>query len=100
MPEISLDSVIVAKNQQVSADLEGEAVILDLDRGFYYGLNTVGAQIWALVQEPRSLTEVRDRILQDFDVDPDRCETDLLALVGQLAERELIEVQDPRPAPS
>jgi len=41
-----------------------EAVILDLKSGVYYGLNDVGTRIWHLIQEPKTLNEIQDAILE------------------------------------
>ena len=95
MPHVSLESVVVANNRHVSADLAAEAVILDLERGCYYGLNEVGARIWSLLQEPRRVNEIRDLILREYDVNAARCEADLLALLGQLHSRQLVEIREP-----
>src|SRR2546426_12791479 len=78
-------SIVVAIRDQVSADLAGEAAILNLKSGVYYGLNAVGARIWSLIQEPKSVEDIRDAILNEYDVDPERCESDLLQLLQQLA---------------
>src|SRR5690348_4964282 len=82
MSRLTLATIVAARSQQVSADLEGEAVILDLERGRYYGLNEVGARVWSLVQEPRSVSEIRDCLLGEYAVDASQCEADLFALLG------------------
>lgn len=81
---------IVAASEQVSCTLAEEAVILDLKSGVYYGLNPVAARVWDLIQEPKTLQKIRDTILEEYDVDLDRCERDLLTLLRELAARELI----------
>jgi hypothetical protein len=91
---ISLETTVVAAKEQASADLGGEAAILNLKSGVYYGLNPVGARIWALIQEPRTVREVREMLLEEYDVDADRCERDLLAILRQLAENTLIDIVD------
>ena len=95
MSPLSLSSIVAAASQQVSADLHGEAVILDLERGRYYGLNEVGARVWSLVQQPRVVSEIRDCILGEYAVDRDRCEADLMALLSQLLEKRLVELREP-----
>lgn len=57
----------------------------------YYGLNRVGARIWELVQDPRSIGAIRDAIVAEYEVEPDRCERDVLELLGRLSEAGLIE---------
>jgi len=94
MDTLSGESTVVAAKEQVSCSLADEAVILDLKAGVYYGLNEVGARVWHLIQEPKNISEIRDAILQEFDVDPNLCERDLLVLLRELASKELIKVQD------
>lgn len=83
---------VKASSDQVSCDLAGEAAILDLQNGVYYGLDPVGARIWELIQTPREVQEIVSLLLDEYDVSADQCQNDVLALLGQLAERGLIEV--------
>lgn len=89
---VSEHTTVVAIKDQVSADLAGEAVILNLKSGVYYGLNEVGARIWELIQEPRTVAAIRDTLLEEYEIDRDGCDRDLLALLQELATAELIEV--------
>ena len=89
-----LSSRVMAAQDQVSSDLGGEAAILQLTSGVYYGLNTVGARIWALLQQPRTVRDIRDTLLAEYDVTPERLEADLFDLLGKLATEQLIEVRD------
>ncbi len=87
-------SIVVAAKEQVSCDLAAEVVILDLKSAVYYGLNAVGARIWNLIQEPKTIHEIRDALLEEYEVDLDRCEHDLVVLLQDLAAKGLIEVKD------
>jgi hypothetical protein len=91
---IGLDSVVTASRNQVSSDLSDEKIILGVDTGRYYGLRGVGVRIWDLLGEPRRVAEIRDILVSEFDVEPARCERDLLQLLEQLADRGLIDVRD------
>jgi hypothetical protein len=91
---LSVSSSIVAAKDQVSSDLGGEVAILHLKSGVYYGLDGVGARIWDLTQEPRTVEEVRDVILSEYDVEPNHCQSDLITLLQRLADEGLIEVKD------
>jgi coenzyme PQQ synthesis protein D (PqqD) len=78
--------------EQVSCDLAGEAVILSLKSGVYFGLDPVGARIWSLIQEPTTFADLRIALLREYDVDTSCLESDLRELLGELAGRGLIEV--------
>ena len=86
--------MVVVSQDQVSCDLSGESAILNLKAGVYYGLNEVGTRIWKLIQEPRRVGELRDAILEEYEVEPDRCEADIIALLQAFMENGLIEVRD------
>jgi Coenzyme PQQ synthesis protein D (PqqD) len=87
---LSRSSTIVVAGNQAFCNLAEEAVILDLKAGVYYGLNSVGARVWDLIQKPKTVEQVRDAILEEYDVDLDRCERDLLVLLQDLVGRELV----------
>lgn len=87
---MSKSSVVVAAKHQVSCDVSGEAVILNLKSGVYYGLDALGARIWDLIQEPMTVGRIQATLLKEYDVQPDRCERDLLALLQKLADAGLV----------
>jgi len=89
---ISEQSVVVASKDQVSCDLAGEAAILNTASGVYYGLDPIGARIWALLQQPRSVHEIRDVVASEYDVELEHCARDLLVLLEKLLAAGLIEV--------
>lgn len=94
---ITKDCVVRASQDQVSCDMAGEAAILDLKSGQYYGLNAVGARIWNLIQEPMRVEEILAAILDEYETDAERCETDLLTMLEQLKAKKLIDVRDGSP---
>lgn len=95
---VSECSAVVATGDQISSDLAGEAVILNLHSGVYYGLNAVGAWVWQRIQSPISVRALCDAMLAEYDVKPERCRHDLIVLLQQLADAGLVEVTDARGA--
>jgi len=86
------EAIIVATKQQVSCDLGEEAAILNMKNSVYYGLDPVGARIWQLLQQPRSIAEIRDVIASEYDVSAERAESDLRELIGKLLSEGLVEL--------
>ena|SRR2546422_2299993 len=78
----------------ISRVLDGEAVILGLEAGVYYGLDSVGTRIWELIGERGWVREILARLVDEYDVEPGRCERDLLGLLRELREQGLITVVD------
>lgn len=93
-PQLTIDSIVKASPDQVSCEVSGEAVILNFKDSSYYGLDPVGARIWrALLNGPVTVAEIRDRILAEFDVTPEQCETDLLQLLEEMRRTGLVEIR-------
>lgn len=87
-------SVVVAVGEQISSDLGGEAVILNLKTGVYHGLNQVGTQIWNLIQQPQRVEKIKQVLLQEYEVEAEVCMSDLLELLNNLKTTGLVEVRD------
>lgn len=88
---LALDARVVASSQQVSCDLASEAVLLSLHDGEYYGLNEVGATIWKLVQQPRTVMEIRDALLDEYsDIQPDECQRAVLDFLGEMMSLQMV----------
>ncbi len=77
--------------QEVLARQVGEeTVMLDLAKGAYFGLDPVGARMWQLLAEGKTLVEVCDAIVEEYDVSRDAVEQDLLGLVADLMSQGLL----------
>ena len=91
---ISEDSIVTASKEQISSEIVGEAVILNLKSGVYYGLNEVGNRTWNLIQKPETVKGIKNTLLEEYDVEPESCEQDLLALLQELEAVGLIDVRN------
>lgn len=91
--KLSVDAVVCASPQQISCDIADEAVLLSMSDGEYYGLNEVAASIWQLIQEPRTVTAVRDALLTEFDdIEPEECEKAVLSFLSEMVALDLVTV--------
>jgi hypothetical protein len=69
-----------------------ETVILDLASGTYFGLDPVGARIWQLLTEGKTLAEVCAAMLEEYEVTRDDIERDVLKLAEELSAKQLISI--------
>ena len=96
MTQITEETVVRASPRHVSADLVDSTVVLQLTDGLYYELNPVGAHLWKLLQaEPRTVEELVEAIVADFEVEPERCRQDVFDHVGELLGFRLVTTEDP-----
>lgn len=93
--EVSLESRVAIGSDVVSRDMEGEAIILNLESGTYFGLDSVGTRIWSLLRKDGSLRRTFELLEQEYDVEPERLKADILRLVGELRANHLLSVAPP-----
>ena len=79
--KVSNYSIIRATQDQVSSDLAGEAVILHLNSGVYYGVNEVGARIWNSIQQQKTVNDLQGMLLEEYEVEPEQLRSDTLPLL-------------------
>lgn len=93
MTQAALDATISIPEDVIFRNLEGEAIILNLATGIYFGLDAVGTRMWTVLAESSSVRRVVDVIGGEYDVEPRIAEQDVLDLVNQLVEKGLIQFQ-------
>jgi len=83
---------------QVSTELDGETVILNITAGVYSGLDPVGTAIWNILEKPVTFSQIVEEILSRYDVTEDQCIDDMLLFLKDLADNQLIAISDDKTA--
>jgi len=82
---------ILKKNPEIVwKNIRGESVLLNAVTGKYYGLNKVGCSFWEKIDGTRSLAQIAELMLEEFNVDRETLEGDLEALTKKLIENNLV----------
>jgi hypothetical protein len=81
--------------QVLTTELEDGAVLLDLDRGIYYSLNSVGLEIWRRIDSSRRVEDLATPLLRLFDVDRQTANDSAARFVGELDREGLLAPFDP-----
>ena len=91
-PMNSIDETTrVVRNETIpTGEVDGELVALDLDRGQCFGMDEIGSAIWSLAAEPVTLGAIVDQLTDRFEVDRERCLTDVEPFVGDLINEGLL----------
>jgi hypothetical protein len=86
------ETVLRRAPRQVSCALHEESAVLNLATGMYFGLDPVATFLWTLLDSPRALRDLRDSLLEEYDVSVERCELDLRRFAEELCAAGLAEV--------
>jgi hypothetical protein len=87
---MNLTDKVSIPTQVMARDVGTETVILNLESGIYFGLDPVGARIWQLMGEGKTLAEVCDAMVGEYAVERSDLEHDVLDLAEKLAAQGLI----------
>ena len=88
--QLSLDQSISVNHDVIFKEIDGEAVLLDLERGTYFGLDAVGTRVWQTLVEHGCARPAIAPLLEEFDVTVDALESDVVTLLGELRANDLI----------
>lgn len=77
------DSVMLSR-------IDDELVLLDKDRGVYYGLDATGFRMVTLLIENSNFDTVADLLCKEYDAPKERISRDLRQLTYNLVERGLL----------
>lgn len=94
MPATDIDDAMMVSRSQnmIAADVGDEAVILDIQSGYFFQLNRTAAGIWALLESPISAAELCARMAEAHSVDPALCRGDVIEFIADMRERGLIAI--------
>lgn len=82
---------VIPSGSVICADLNDEAVLLNVETGIYFGLDALGAEIWRDIDDGFSESEIASRLLAEYDVSAEQLQHDLLDFLAQLEAHGLIE---------
>ena len=74
----------------VQSQIGEEVVMLDMESGFYFGLNSVASVIWGMLKEEIGFEQLIDQLMAQFDVERSLCEADTQELLDQMLEKNII----------
>lgn len=89
-----LDKRVTVPPGVMFRDLDGEAVVLEIESGRYFGLNETGTRMWLLLQEHGSLERVLRDLLIEYDVTEERLRRELLSFVDTLSSQRLLQIHE------
>ena len=80
----------------VFRDIEGEMILVPIRRSTanlesIFTLNETAGRVWELMDGHRTLAEIRDVLVEEYDVTPEDAQEDLLELVAYLEQIEALE---------
>ena len=89
---INLETVINKNLEIDDTDLDGEKVMMNLDKGEYFMMNEVGSRIWEIINESINVKGIIEALRSEYEVDEETCKDTVIEFLGRLNDAELISI--------
>lgn len=90
--EIQIGTRLVQVESLLTNQIDDEVVMLNLETDSYYGADPVGSRIWTLLAQPLSVAHICEQLQEEYEVEQETCEADVLAFVEKLHAEGLIQI--------
>lgn len=94
MPDVNKKSLLARNPDLVAAVMDGDIVMMSIERGLYFGISGVGTRIWALLEIPMSVEDLVRIIRSEYEIDEVTCQTDLLAFAQDLVGNGIVQIAE------
>ncbi|MBU0515535.1 MAG: lasso peptide biosynthesis PqqD family chaperone [Proteobacteria bacterium] len=93
-PNIGPQTIVARVEGLVSTEMDGETVLLSVESGHYYGMDPVGSRIWALIEEPRTVSNLCRALTEEYEVEGEQCQRDVIQYLVKLIRENLVKAVD------
>ena len=83
---MKITSIIKIGEKPQVTDLCGEKVMVDFGKGNYYMLKGVANDIWDLLEDNIKVETIIAKLLEEYEVDRETCESSILKFLQDLEE--------------
>ncbi len=89
-PALTDETRISRSAAVLTAEVDGEIVMMSIEQGRYFGLDDIGSDIWKRLEQPCSFHALIDRLVADYDADRATIAADVEALLGRMAAQDVV----------
>ena len=86
-------SILQVNAEIIDSEIDDETVMMDVETGAYYGLDSIASVIWKKIKEPTKYYDLIESLVADYEVERQQCNDDVMPLLEQMLESNLITVQ-------
>lgn len=92
IPKIELETPLKRAENILFSEIDQDKVMIDIERGAYFGMNPVAGEIWDMLEAPHSPQQVIQKLMALYEVDAETCQTETLQILQRMARLKLVEV--------
>lgn len=90
---LSTESIVSHSLGILASEVDNETILLSTENSKYYGMVSTASRIWELTKSPIPITQIINILLREYDIERERCETEVFEFLGELLSDKLIIVE-------
>lgn len=90
MPTLTPHTLLTRNPDLIATDMDGDLVMMSIERGEYFGVGGVGPRVWELLAQPASVAQLAETICAEYEVDATTCLPDMEAFAQALLQNGLV----------
>jgi hypothetical protein len=88
---ILTDATMISRSPSVlTAEVDGEVVMMSIEQGRYFGLDDIGSDIWKRLEPPCSFADLIERLAADYEADRATIAADVRAMLASMAKQDVV----------
>jgi coenzyme PQQ synthesis protein D (PqqD) len=85
------ETTVISRNASVlTAEVEGEIVMMSIEKGHYFGFDDIASDIWNRIEPPCSFAALVDQLVADYEADRVTIAADVQTLLGRMAAQNVV----------
>src|ERR1700681_4857614 len=90
-PPTIVDATVISRSPSVlTAEVDGEVVMMSIEQGRYFGLDDIGSDIWRRIEPPCSFAALIDGLAADYEAYRATIAADVQNLLGRMVEQDVV----------
>lgn len=94
LPTLNYETNLRRAENILFSEIDQDKVMIDLERGTYFGLNPVSGEIWDLLETPHTPGQIIQKLLEAYEIDETTCQTETLGVLERMLRLGLVELVD------
>lgn len=90
---LSSESIVSRNRDLVTSDIDGEVVMMSIEKGNYYGMDLIGSRIWELIEQPVMVSDLIGTLIEEFEVTREICEKDVVTFLSEMLKENVVTTQ-------
>ena len=89
---INTETKVCHNKEIIASEIDGQIVMMSMENDAYFGMENVASRIWKLIENPVSVNELCQKLIEEYDVSELQCQADVIQFLQEMAEKKVVSI--------